>query len=696
MKKYLLLFIPFALFCGQVKLCVSLKIDDQKWDLARCLNSIAPIVDCISIYDCGQTSRADETIFVLEELVASLDVPVAYFPAESEELRCEAARELVQKLSFPLEETYVLFLDPNAMVQVGSAFIKDAMEAPSYLLLEQSASFSCFHHSLRLVRADVLEEFAPFLLDQIPFQAPSFCPKLRTLMIETQTSPEKMVEELSICLAKYERDSTDGHLVLLLAHLQKTSKDFTQAIESYQQRIELGGDREEVWLSKYKIGECHQEMGEWESAFQWYLDAYQEDPQRAEPLLKIATHYREVGKNEIAYLFAKHGSKIPPAESTNLLPFLCHYQFDEELSVTAYYTRFREEGFQAASDLLLRRGVPDTVRDTTYRNLLFYVSKLKNVRYTPIQFDLPLISPEGDERYHPMNPSITKSKEGYQVVCRGVNYTQKGAKYFHTSDPQGVFRSLNYLLTYDRDFRLLSQYEVCENLERERIPKFLIEGMEDCRIFEYGKSLWFTCTCFDTNPTGNLQISLCKLRDRPVKKEIEVEKMIPLIGPDPYRCEKNWVPFVHDGQIHIIYSYDPFIVYQPNLRTGECEEIVHYRPSHAFSRFRGSAAPIAFDSGYLSMVHEVVFLPEFERAYLHRFLYLDRNFRVQSVSKPFIFTHWGVEFCNAMTIDHSGKDLVLAIGSEDKEAWLASVDLDTIRSLLEPLPSTMNPPFFID
>ena len=89
-----------------------------------------------------------------------------------------------------------------------------------------------------------------------------------------------------------------------------------------------------------------------------------------------------------------------------------------------------------------------------------------------------------------------------------------------------------------------------------------------------------------------------------------------------------------------------------------------------FTHFRGSAAPIAFDNGYLMLVHEVVLKEDYSRCYLHRFLFLDEKLRTTKLSKPFFFDHQGVEYCCSMTLDHSGKQLVLAIGLEDREAHL--------------------------
>jgi predicted GH43/DUF377 family glycosyl hydrolase len=286
-----------------------------------------------------------------------------------------------------------------------------------------------------------------------------------------------------------------------------------------------------------------------------------------------------------------------------------------------------------------------------------------------------------------MNPSIIKTETGYLLILRSVNYTQEGAKVFKTIDLTGVFRTKNFLISYDHNFQLLSQHEIVENLTRERIRAFNVEGIEDCRLFDFNGRPWFSCTTFDTNPHSNLQISLCELAESGVDKTIQVEKLIPLKGPDLTRCEKNWLPFMKDGVVHLVYSSDPFVIYRPNLQTGECETVLHSEQTLDFSRFRGSAAPIAFDDGYLMLVHEVAFLHDYFRCYLHRFVYLDKNFVVQKLSTPFTFLHQGVEFCISMTMDHSGKELILPIGFEDREAFLCFIELDSVRSLLKPLPN---------
>lgn len=414
------------------------------------------------------------------------------------------------------------------------------------------------------------------------------------------------------------------------------------------------------------VAKKFEENGDWQRALHWYLEAFQANPERPEPLHKIVSYYRLHGDNQVAYLFAKIGSLLFPS-----------YQFEEELSIVSYYTKRKEDGYIAASHLMTCKEAPWWVKDLASKNILYYVENLQNIRFQPIVFDLPFLD-DSDETYSTMNPSILKVDNGYHVICRTVNYTQTGAKIFHTNDRNGVYRTRNFYLKFDRNFQLLSQQEIIESLTRKKsVPISLVQGLEDCRIFQYEDADWFTCTTRDGNMSGVPQIVLCKL-----EQDGQVSQFIPLIGPDLNRCEKNWLPFVKDQEIQLVYSSDPVVVFRPNLETGVCEKVFSYQPDSDFTRFRGSASPIEFDGGYLMLIHEVSFTDDESRVYLHRFVFLNDNMQIQKVSLPFTFTHLGVEFCCGMTWSHDENELVMTIGIEDRQAMLAFLSKEDVRKQL--------------
>jgi glycosyltransferase involved in cell wall biosynthesis len=671
-------------------------VKDDEAVIERCLESVKKVVDCICIYDMGSTDR---TIKIVEDFVKRTGIPgkVVYQSDNNDNagtdrtLAIKAAKMTLEEFKLPLNESYILVLDPDMTLKAESNFTKTKLDADAYQLLVKCLPLSHYRYSMHCLRASLSWESAGIIEETFTTKTPYCALKLQTLTIEDRTEGERkaarLKRNLTLLTEGLKKEPNNASYQFYLAQTKRALKLYDDAILKYLARIELGGEKEEVWFSKYMLGECFEEMGEWDHALYWYLEAYQYNENRAEPLRKIATYYRLHGQNDLAFLFAKHGSRIPMPQDQTLFSMspLQNYEFDEELSIAAYYTRFKNEGLIAANELILTRNVPWHIKSQTYQNLLYYVQNLKNTHFEPITPELPLIEKGFNERYHPMNPSILKTENGYALICRAVNYTQKGAKIFNTIDLNGTFRTKNFLIQYDRNFNMLSKNEIVENLERKRFPAWSIEGLEDCRIFQFNKQFWFTCTSCDTNPTGQRQISLCKLPNKTNDNMLNVQQLTPLKGPDLNRCEKNWLPFIKDGFLQIVYSYDPFVIYKPDLETGACEAIHHYEPIHDFSNFRGSAGPIPFDQGFLILVHEVVILPDHQRVYLHRFLYLDSNFIVKKASIPFTFKHQGVEYCCSMTIDHSGERVVMPIGIEDHEAYLCFINFETILSLLNPL-----------
>ncbi len=676
------------------KICLTMIVDNDESVIEKCLNSVKDLIDCVSICDLGSN---DNTYEIIDQFLDEQGIPGKIYRhkwqnfGHNRTLAAQCAQKTLKEFGFSLSSSYLLVLDPDMSLRTGPApeFEKSSLTADSYSLLLKSSALSYSNYNARLLRASLPWECVGAANEYWSTKQPNPSKKIENWSIEDHGSSEYKKEKVSKTIdlldQALEQDPQNGRYLFLLAQSHKAMGNYKEAIGFYKDRVKSIGDEEELWFSAYMLGECYEKMDEWDDALFWYLEAFQTNPDRPEPLRKIAAFYRTHSQNDIACIFAKYGSKIPFPMNASLLeyPPLGDYQFDEELSISAYYTRFREDGFIAANEVILRKNVPWHIKDQTHRNILFYVEHLKNTHFTPIEIEFPLIQEGFSERYHPMNPSIVKTDSGYQVICRTVNYTQMGAKIFNTIDITGVFKTRNFLVETDPDFHFLSQKEIVENIQIERLPPCNVVGLEDCRIFEYQNSLWFTCTTFDTNiVSGRPQVSLCKLADERPGPFAEVEEMVPLLGPDPYRCEKNWLPFVWNGELFTIYSYDPFTILKPDIETGVCETAHLVANKHDFSSFRGSAGPIEFDSGYLILVHEAVHHLDYSRAYLHRFLYLDENFVIRKITLPFTYLHQGIEFCNSMTIDHSGEKLIMAVGIEDGEAYLCSVDFDTIRSIL--------------
>lgn len=505
------------------------------------------------------------------------------------------------------------------------------------------------------------------------------------------------------------------------------SEDSSASEEEEEGPTELQRLEEDMITDKQKSKQY------WDRSLEKFFDAYESHSGRAEPLYKIANHYRYEGKNELCYLFARMGLAIPyPKQSTLFVEHTVYeYLLFEEIAIAGYYTRHRNESFDVCERMILDPEIPLSMRDHIHRNEYFYIPQLKFDWFRNIVIECPLIeSPTDSEnikRYLGLNPSILKEDFGYTMIYRTVNFTHNNEEGSYTSmDTDGLIRTRNYLVKLNMLLKVLSAYEIVETTQRTHHPTRVL-GLEDCRIFKMGSRYYFTCTTCDTNPNKVPQITLCRLARQPKERSpfhkkvgeqeisyetgtIEVDMFVPLQGSDPTKCEKNWLPFEDGGSISIIYGWSPLRVISPDLKTGECKDIVSHETKHEdgslydLSRFRGSTSPISFEmpipgaiedpkkkgkttqAGYLVVVHEVIFRHrnnrQFRRHYVHRFVWLDKSFQIQMFSRPFYFEKTETEYCCGLCHEHNRDSVLLTAGINDCRAVVFSVSNERVRAML--------------
>lgn len=131
--------------------------------------------------------------------------------------------------------------------------------------------------------------------------------------------------------------------------------------------------------------------------------------------------------------------------------------------------------------------------------------------------------------------------------------------------------------------------------------------------------------------------------------------------------EKNWMPFVRDGEILALTSTSPLQII--SLKDGRL--IKEGRGLDTF--WSGSSQFIPYQGGWLGVVHRHDGIlpkrgPWILRSYVHAFLWMDQDFENLDLSPPFRFRGVGVEFCSGL--DRDGDELVLSYGIHDEEANL--------------------------
>ncbi len=205
-----------------------------------------------------------------------------------------------------------------------------------------------------------------------------------------------------------------------------------------------------------------------------------------------------------------------------------------------------------------------------------------------------------------------------------------------------------------------------------------VHGFEDCRLFFWREQFWSTCTVRNRNPHGRCEVALLRLDDQRNIADVQI-----LNGVHPEMHQKNWAPLVDDDELFLLYSTDPTIVLRYDLDDRQTHLYQVHHPKPCLKSFRGGSQAVSLPEGWIHLIHETHPLDDRRRVYLHRFVLLTKDFKVQAFTEPFYFAEKGVEFCAGLAYDRQRRRLIASFGVNDEDARLAFFDADAVLSRLE-------------
>ena len=669
----------------RIMLCMIVK--NETAILERCLESALPVINAACICDTGSD---DNTVDAAHELLREAGIPCTLPEHEwvnfgtNRTRAFVAARDFARELGWDLDQSYALFLDADMLLDYEPEFDPGALTADGYLLLQQDGTLQ--YDNVRLAKLALDWQSIGVTHEYWTAEGAGALPRLDTLAIyhlgDGGSKADKF--ERDIRLLKAELASGQNLRTLFyLARSYEDTRQFKEARRHYDWRASAGGWEEEAWYAAYRLGLCSIELGDWDQGIAQLLRAWARRPQRAEPLYQLARHARLRGEAHLAMLAAERALRIPPPTEDRLFVEMPAYTYGplEEVAISSFYTGDLDLGRFAVDALLHDRDVPSHTRETAARNSSFYSVPLPVAWSVPIEMTEELELPN----FTPSNAAICQTDDGYLMLVRLINYQQERGTHFYSRDADGRIRSMNLHIWFDREFNILSSAEVDETVLERTQPYATtawVQGIEDPRLVRWRDTFWFVGNSRVINARGNATTILGRLDG----EATVVDYLKPLTYADGREFEKNWLPFVHEDRLLLLYASDPTIVLEPDLDSGGCREVHNELPAMNFDRYRGSAPPIPYGDRYLYTIHEASYLDS-RRIYLHRFVEIDRQFHITRVSRLFHVWHTGVEFNCGMCLSHTGDALLLTFSYEEQQSWLLNVPLSDVERMLLPVGS---------
>ncbi|TGT68779.1 hypothetical protein EN802_26150 [bacterium M00.F.Ca.ET.159.01.1.1] len=664
------------------RLCLNMIVKNEMANLERCLGAVADHIDCWVIGDTGST---DGTQDFIRSFFAARNVPgeLHEFPFHNFEQARNAA--LDHAYASPLGYDYLLFDDADMQLVVEDARFRERLDAPGYRLLQRADSGLAYWNT-RLVRRDANARYHGVTHEYI--DVPGGVQELARVWYKDHATGSNRVDkferDIKLLLGALDKDPENHRYWFYLAQSYRDAGRTAEAAVAYAKRAAMGGWDEEAWNARLQEARCLNKMGDDAGFIRQALAAFNQRPQRAEPLYDLAHHYREKGMNDASVLFSEAGLAIrrPEQDILFLEDFVYTAGMREEYAIAANYARDplrKDRGFATCNWLALNREIGDAPRDLARSNLYFYMRPANEIMPSFKARRIDFAAPAG---YVATNPSVARLGDGIVLLQRTVNYSlTDGGQYATPGDTPISTR--NFLLRLDSDFVMQGASEVLPPADLPSPAYDRVLGFEDMRLFAWRDNLWGLACVRQLTPEGWCEQVLARIEDGGLGSHVLTDWRV--VRPAGQRQhEKNWMPLVErtsDGsdRLRFIYLCDPTKILDENGRTVSEQE-----PMIAAPQFSGSSQAILFNGGWLALVHEARARPnEGRRYYQHRFVWFDGAYRLTKVSRPFYFNAKGVEFAAGMAWHPDAKRLMISYGAGDSESWIATVQADEVAAFLD-------------
>jgi tetratricopeptide (TPR) repeat protein len=691
--------ITFTISNPHPTLCLNMIVKNESRIIERLLQSVVNVVDTYCICDTGST---DNTVEIITDFFNKAGI--------SGKIVREPFRDFGYNRTFALNACvdmvnvdYMLLLDADMIFQLNPAVspnvFKNMLKAEAYTIFQGSESF--YYKNTRIVKNrrgitywGVTHEYVCLPDGCIQSGIDKNVAFINDIG-DGGSKANKFARDVELLKNGLKELPNNDRYTFYLANTYHDAGQFPLAIEMYRKRVEIGGWYEEIWYSYYRIGKCYAHMGNMSGAIEAWMEAYNVFPNRVENLCEIIKHYRETGKNNLAYAFYLLADKSRNMYTGRDYLFTekdaYEYKLDFELSIIGYYTNPENYNIpKCCMTVMNHPNVDELAARNVLNNYKFYAPALCDESVDSLDISIletignTLNAELGD--LYPTTPTLCLNgpeKDILTVLKRFVNYR---------IDENGGYVNEKQIITKNvvSTFRLNYSSNKLEKIEGE--PEFLLGyntvldnvyvGLEDVRLYENGGTLLY-------NANRGINYNVIRVEHGQISKSAKsTENSVLLQKPGSSDIEKNWVIIEQkDDVVYCIYKWYPLTIGKivkgnPEDENPTLFETIREHPTpRSFKHLRGSTNGVRIGNEIWFLCHTVSY--EDRRYYYQMFVIVDADTYILKKYTPlFTFEKKKVEY--SLGFVHLVDLDVLLIGYSlmDCETKYMTVDLDSIREML--------------
>jgi glycosyltransferase involved in cell wall biosynthesis len=356
-------------------ICLCMIVKDEAPVIARCLESVRPLIDAWALVDTGS---ADETQAIVRRRLASLPGEMIERPWVDFAHNRTEALELARGRA-----DYILVIDADETLEADAGFRLPTLAADAY---DVEVRYDGIGYQRRQLLRDGLDWcYRGVLHEYVDCEQARTVGRIAGLRTIVRHDGARARDPLT-----YQRDALvlaralleepeNSRYAFYLAQSYRDAGELEAAIRAYRKRAAMGGWREEVWCSLYQIALIEQRLERaWPEVMQSFLAAYAAAPDRAEPLFRIGVHYQSRGEHQLASLFLERAVAIPTPGAERLFVERDVYDFllAIEYAVAAHYSGELVAAVETCNALLRSAGLPPEAAAHVIRNRRFSLDAL--------------------------------------------------------------------------------------------------------------------------------------------------------------------------------------------------------------------------------------------------------------------------------------------------------------------------------
>ena len=652
-------------------------VKDESARIERCVRSLLPAIDGAIVVDTGSTDNTCSLLFELfEKAQKPLEIHSAPF-VDFSQARNEALRRARES---KIAWDWLLLVDADMELIHGAPPLREDLEelsGLSYDMRQQAGNLS--YYNRRLLSRRATGNYEGVTHEYLAVDTAGIVNGCYFLdHADGSNRPDKFKRDIELLTEALKTETRLGMIqryAFYLAQSYFDAGDWERAVKWYRKRVELGGWEEEVWNAQLHLAHALDNMGK-KPEFLWeMIQAYGMRPSRAEVLYDLAKYFRERGQNHVSLLFSRPGMETKyPSDQLFVSDYVYRTGCREEFAICAYYDLDRRADGAAVSDgLSLDFHGTLQSREQARANLYWYLRPLAEhlASFKPTRLPFP-----DHDGYVPMNPSVINYQSQPLILIRTVNYVVMEEGRYAIRSPDGALSGADFPIT-TRNFLVrldangttdwMTGIDLPANLPEPQFP--LVLGFEDSRLFEWREELWTLSTVRQLTFEGWCEQVIAPIVSEPDGASYGTEWS--RILPKTRANEKNWMPFVLGDELRFVYRLGTLV-------NASGEIIAHHETSVDCGHISGGSqvVHIAKDVN-LAIVHEARQIPGTSRRfYQHRFAHIADGGQLKGLSRPFVFEDKQIEFAAGMA--RFGDKLMVSYGLKDREAWIATVDVDEV------------------